>query len=77
MTCNSFRLLEVFNRHFKLRKEEACKKKREGRGREVRERKRKGSEISRGLYVVVFFKKNKRDAHRDSHAAIKRKYYRK
>lgn len=26
VTCNSFRLLEVFNRHFKLKKEEACKK---------------------------------------------------
>lgn len=32
-------------------------KKKEGRGREVRERKRGGSEISRGLYVVVFLKK--------------------
>lgn len=29
VTGNSFRLLEVFNGHFKLRKEEACKKKRE------------------------------------------------
>lgn len=27
VTCNSFRLLEVFNRHFKLKKEEACKKR--------------------------------------------------
>ena len=27
VTCNSFRLLEVFNRHFKLKKEGACKKK--------------------------------------------------
>lgn len=26
VTCNSFRLVEVFNRHFKLKKEEACKK---------------------------------------------------
>lgn len=27
VTCNSFRLLEVFNRHVKLKKEEACRKK--------------------------------------------------
>lgn len=27
VTCNSLRLLEVFNRHFKLKKEGACKKK--------------------------------------------------
>lgn len=26
VTCNSFRLLEVFNRHVKLKKEEACRK---------------------------------------------------
>lgn len=45
VTCNSFRLLEVFNRHFKLKKEEACKKKTtSGHKREkrqkVRDRKR-------------------------------------
>lgn len=27
VTCNSFRLLEVFNRHVKLKKEGACRKK--------------------------------------------------
>lgn len=26
VTCNSFRLLEVFNRHVKLKKEGACRK---------------------------------------------------
>lgn len=48
VTCNSFRLLEVFNRHFKLKKEEACKKNKkkkqvdteEGGGRRVRDRKK-------------------------------------
>lgn len=29
VTCNSFRLLEVFNRHVKLKEEEACGKERE------------------------------------------------
>lgn len=28
VTCNSFRLLEVFNRHVKLKEEEACRKER-------------------------------------------------
>ena len=50
VTCNSFRLLEVFNRHFKLKKEEACKTEKkknrvdtEGGGSQiVRERKEKG-----------------------------------
>lgn len=32
VTCNSFRLLEVFNRHFKLKKEGACKKKKKKGG---------------------------------------------
>lgn len=50
VTCNSFRLLEVFNRHFKLKKEEACKKKQEKNkqvdteergGRRVRDRKKR------------------------------------
>lgn len=47
VTCNSFRLLEVFNRHFKLKKEEACKKVDTGEkgGRRVRE---KETEVSRG-----------------------------
>lgn len=54
VTCNSFRLLEVFNRHFKLKKDEACKKKKgdteEGGGRRVREKEnKKGTEISRGI----------------------------
>ena len=51
VTRNSFRLLEVFNRHFKLKKEEACKKivDKEGRGgKRVRgTEKEKGTEISR------------------------------
>lgn len=37
VTCNSFRLLEVFNRHFKLKKDEACKKKRGTQKREEAE----------------------------------------
>lgn len=50
VTCNSFRLLEVFNRHFKLKKEEACNKQKtkkktvdteEGGGRRVRETEKK------------------------------------
>lgn len=58
VTCNSFRLLEVFNRHFKLKKEEACKKEkkkkersghRRGRRQEEIERQKKGTEISRGI----------------------------
>lgn len=28
VTCNSFRLLEVFNRHVKLKEEDACGKER-------------------------------------------------
>lgn len=31
VTCNSFRLLEVFNRHVKLKKEEACRKERKNK----------------------------------------------
>lgn len=56
VTCNSFRLLEVFNRHFKLKKVEACKKKKkvdteEGGGRRVREIEieKEETEISRGI----------------------------
>lgn len=65
MTRNSFRLLEVFNRHFKLKKEEACKKKGKKRGkRQKGERKKeKGTEISRGL----FLKNKERHAHRLTH----------
>lgn len=39
VSCNSFRLLEVFNRHFKLKKKEACKneKKVDIGGEEARE----------------------------------------
>lgn len=57
VTCNSFRLLEVFNRHFKLKKEEACKTKtktkqvdiEEGGGRRVRDRKREGHRNKQGV----------------------------
>lgn len=53
VTCNSFRLLEVFNRHVKLKKHAKKKKKKEKRGgyrtgKRVRDRKGKGTEISRG-----------------------------
>lgn len=37
VTCNSFRLLEVFNRHVKLKEEEACRKEREREWRQKRE----------------------------------------
>lgn len=49
VTCNSFRLLEVFNRHVKLKKHAKKKeKKRWIQNREERDRKGKGTEISRG-----------------------------
>lgn len=41
VTGNSFRLLEVFNRHFKLRKEEACKKNRRKRWRGERKKQKR------------------------------------
>lgn len=43
MTCNSFRLLQVFNRHFKLKKE-ACKT---GKKWETRERRWKNRKTER------------------------------
>lgn len=37
VTCNSFRLLQVFNRHVKLKEEEACRKEGEREWRQKRE----------------------------------------
>lgn len=61
MTCNSFRLLEVFNRHFKLKKEKACKGKKQnmewtqkeqegerGRYRKGKKQERAGEEEKQG-----------------------------
>lgn len=54
VTCNSLRLLEVFNRHFKLKKGACTKKKEKKSGhrrgrRQESEKDKKEKEISRGI----------------------------
>lgn len=63
VTCNSFRLLEVFNRHFKLKKEEACKTKsghrRGSRQESGRDRKREGDRNKQGYMEKTHTQKKK------------------
>lgn len=52
VTCNSFRLLEVFNRHVKLKKEEACRKEKKtsdkrGENSETLQRRKIGRECTK------------------------------